>query len=264
MGLNLDGDDAPSFSELVRDFRRTIMKNRTMTECWRDLADQHTFFKDIAKEGRTRGETVGAVLSAMQGISQAVQLFELSNSEAGTPSRAPTDPSFPSGKKSVGGACSGSRSEEAQTLVHVARAYLSLYSSTPIPTRAQWLSSLRPLFTQCLIDVHTPVIGASPSRCAEEEGTILSTPPAASVLSHYLTKLRQRVDYVAQELSSREGDDDDDGSFAEEELKELVQCCLVVGRRVARPTTLPSFDTRLVREMVKTLQNFMGSSTLEW
>ncbi|CBZ30890.1 conserved hypothetical protein [Leishmania mexicana MHOM/GT/2001/U1103] len=262
MALDFDVDDTPTFPELVRDARLDVMKGRAMKACWSELADQHTFFSDIAKEGRTRGETLGTVLVTVQGICQALQRVELSNSEVGAPSPACTAPFSPPAQGAVGDTWPGSRLEEAQTLAQVARAYVCLYCSTPIPTCAQWVSSLQPLFPQSPNAASTAVNGAGASRFDDDAGAVPAT-PTSSTLCRYLTKLRQTVDDVAQELPGGEVDGTD-GGFAEEKLKELVVCCMTVGRRVARPTMLPPLDALVVREMVKVLQDFVGSSTLEW
>ncbi|CAG9582694.1 conserved hypothetical protein [Leishmania major strain Friedlin] len=262
MALDFDVDDAPTFPELVRDARLDVMKGRTMTACWVELADQHTVFRDIAKEGRTRGEILGAVLAAVQGICQALQRVELSNPEVRAPSPACTALFSSPAQGAVGDTRPGRWLEEAQTLAQVSRAYVSLYCSTPIPTCAQWVRSLQPVFPQPLNAVSTAANGASASRFDDDAGAVPAT-PASSTLCRYLTKLRQSVDDVAQELPDSEVDGKD-GSFAEEKLKELVVCCMTVGRRVARPTMLPPLDAILVREMVKVLQDFVGNSTLEW
>ncbi|AYU83144.1 hypothetical protein, conserved [Leishmania donovani] len=262
MALDFDVDDAPTFPELVRDARLDVTKGRAMTACWSELTDQHTFFRDVAKEGRTRGETLGAVLAAVQGICQALQRVELSNSEARAPSPACTALFSSPAQGAVGGTRPGSRLEEVQTFAQVARAYVSLYCSTPIPTCAQWMSSLQPVFPQPPNAASTAVNGASASRFDGDAGAVPAT-PASSTLCRYLTKLRQSVDDVTQELPESEVDGKD-GGFAEEKLKELVVCCMTVGRRVTRPTMLPPLDALLVREMVKVLQDFVENSTLEW
>ncbi|KAG5492217.1 hypothetical protein GH5_01127 [Leishmania sp. Ghana 2012 LV757] len=255
MALDFDVDDAPTFDELVRDARHGVMQNREMAACWLELADQHTFFKDIAKEGRARGESLGAVLAAMQGICQAVQRVELSNSEVEAPSPACTAAFSSPARRSSGGSWPDSQLKETWALAQVVRAYLGLYCSTPIPTRAQWASSLQPLFPESTNE-------AIASRWTVDAGAVHPT-PALSTLGRYLTQLRQTVGRVTQELPDSDSDEKD-GSFAAEELKELVLCCIAVGRRVARSTTLPHLDARLVREMVTALQDFVGSSTLEW
>ncbi|KAK7201264.1 hypothetical protein NESM_000188200 [Novymonas esmeraldas] len=249
MALDLDVDDGPSFAELVRDARRDVMKGRAMAACWSELADQHTFFKDIAKEGRARGEALAAVLAAVQGICQAVWCAERAHevhSTAAHPSGAGPSPTDMIG----GGVSDGTPLGETQTLSLVASAYVSLYASTPVPTRAQWVSALQP-----------------PSRCSiTSETTAPAThgpSPCPSAVGRYLAKLRESVDDVAR-MVSHSDTEAEDGSFAEDELKELVRCCMSAGRRAARPGVLPAADARLVREMVKTLQDFVGSSTLEW
>ncbi|CAJ1036761.1 hypothetical protein Q4I30_007556 [Leishmania utingensis] len=262
MTLDFDVDDAPTFPELVRDARCDVMKGRAMSACWSELADQHTFFKDIAKEGRTRAETFAAVLTAVQGICQAVQRVDLFNSEVEVPSLACTSSFSSPAQGAAGGTWPGSRLEEAQTLAQVARAYLNLYCSTPIPTRAEWVSSLQFLFPQSLNAVSTEANGAS-APCPDGDVDAVLTTPTSSTLGRYLTKLRQRVDGVLKELPESEVDGND-GSFVEDELRELLLCCMTVGRRVARATTLPSSDAGLTREMVKALRDFVGSSTLEW
>ncbi|GET92857.1 hypothetical protein, conserved [Leishmania tarentolae] len=262
MGLDFDLDDSPTFPELVCDARLNVMKGRTMTACWSELADQHAFFKDIAKEGRIRGETLGSVLAAVQGICQAVQHFELSNSEVGKPSPACTTPFPLPAQGAVEDAWPGSRLEEAETLSQVARAYLRLYCSTPIPTPSQWASTMQPLFPQSPKTVRTAANSTIASRFDGDASAVPAT-PASSTVCRYLTKLRQTVDDVTQELPDSELSEND-GSFTEEKLKELVVCCMMVGRRLARPTMLPPLDALLVRKMVKVLQDFVGGSTLEW
>ncbi|KAG5466921.1 hypothetical protein LSCM1_01098 [Leishmania martiniquensis] len=262
MALNFDMDDAPTFHELVRDARHNLMKGREMATCWSELADQHAFFKDIAKEGHARGASLGAVLAAVQGICQVVERVELSHSEVEGSSPACTAAFSSPARRLSGDLWPDSRLEEARALARVVGAYCSLYCSTPIPRHAQWVSSLKPVFRESTNGASTAVNDASASRRDDDANASHAT-PASSTLGRYLTRLRQRVESVAQELPDSELYERS-GSVAEEELKELVLCCIAAGRRVIRSTALSHADARLVREMVMALQDFVGSSTLEW
>lgn len=277
MALDFDVDDAPSFAELVRGARRDVMKGRAMAACWSELADQHAFFKDIAMEGHKRGEVLGAVLAALQGICAAVRRVEEAAAAATaspTTSASASQPQLPRAEPCVAGPITPR--DEAQLLTGVAQSYMCLYATTPVPTRVQWLVALQPLLSASSAtensdcqhrDSAASCSAISGARSAAEEemgGGARSSPPSApSTLGRYLAKLRQRVQEVAGEVRDAEVEGED-GSFAEEELKELVRCCMAAGRRAARPSVLPAAEARQVREMVKVLQDYVGSATLEW
>lgn len=272
MTLDFDVDDEPSFQQLVQSGREDVLKGRTMAQCWADLADQHVFFKDIAREGRLRGENLGVVLAAAEGISRVVQRTEQANMPPGvTAEKALTSSSFPSSNANATPGTVPAEDDElcnANVLVRVTSAFLCLYSSTPVPTRAQWLRSMR---------AATAELAAATTDVADDRNADASSPAAtsnitcaSSTVGRFVRKLHMSLQSMAQERNGgRDGGDDEDaegedGSFAEEQFKELMRCCIVAGRRAARHSVLSKSEAKAVREMVKALQDFMGSSTLKW
>lgn len=274
MALDLDVDDGPSFQDLVQSGRRDVLKGRVMEQCWSELADQHPFFKDIAKEGRLRGETLGTVLAAVAGLSRAIRRVEaLTTASAArgggdTPVLSPSPPSLESDTMHTNDAAAAAAASpqddhvNAEMLVRVADAYSSLYSTTPVPTRLQWLTVLEPA---------SAARGAVAAVVADaEDANMTAAVSSSSPVGRYLGKLRRTVQEVAGETTGNGEDDGDDGSgaedgsFAEEELRELLRCCMVAGRRAARYAGLAKAEAKMVREMVKALQDFVGSATLEW
>ncbi|KPA86390.1 hypothetical protein ABB37_00574 [Leptomonas pyrrhocoris] len=284
MALDFDVDDGPSFDDLVRSKRDDVLKGRMMSQCWTDLADQHLFFKDIAKEGRLRGESVGVVLAAVEGISRVIMRTELVNTPQGTAlentATAATASSTLPPANTASAANADNELHHAEVLVRVADAYLCLYSSTPVPTRAQWHHSLLPAVQGTVVstdDAANIGAGSISMQASASLPTPISTHTSApslspsssssSVVGRYLSKLRGTLQTVTQQLANpNKGDDSggEDGSFAEEELKELVRCCVASGRRAARHPALSKTEGKAVREMVKVLQDYAGSSTLEW
>lgn len=276
MALDLDVDDGPSFHELVQSGRNDVLKGRSMAQCWADLADQHPFFKDIAKEGRLRGTTLGTVLAAVEGISRVVRRTDaLSASQAAAPlTAAIASPSGPSPlttpeaslpkSSNTGDATADVADGEvhnAETLVRVADAYVRLYSSTPVPTRVQWLESLRTATSS--VSTSAGVANTTTDNNSSSSNPVTSS-AASSATGRYVSKLQATLDSVALELASNDDAEGEDGGFAEEELKECVRCCMAAGRRAARHASLSKAEGRAVREMVKALQDYVGSSTLEW
>ncbi|KPI85263.1 hypothetical protein ABL78_5680 [Leptomonas seymouri] len=269
MALDFDVDSGPSFQDHVQSGRDSVLKGRTVSQCWHDLEDQHPFFKDIAKEGRLRGESLGVALAAIEGISCAIKRTNLASAfEDATVEERATAPTSSSAPPPAA-AAADSELHYAEVLARVVDAYLRLCGSTPVPTRAQWLHYLQaalagvaPIDAE---DGNRPASGFSPTSTHAPSLTLSSS---MSTIGRYLGKLQTTLQTVAQELANSNNStrcaECEDGSFAEKELKELMRCCIASGRQAARHTALSKTEGGAVRKMVKTLQDYEGSSTLEW
>lgn len=272
MALDLDVDDGPSFEELVQAGRHDILKGRTVEQCWTNLSDQHPFFKDIAEEGRRRGTALGVVLAGIEGISRAVKRAEVINAAQAAALTSPPSPARPpNGVTTNAASAVGNEVDNAEALVRVADAYLRLYSTTPVPTRTQWLDALRPATTRPATStdtVDTNTSASTPSTAGKTTAAACPSllPPSSSNVGRYLGKLQATLEATAQELSALSNNTaaEEDGKFAEEQLNECARCCVAAVRRVSRYTVLTKAEGKAVREMVKALQDYVGSSTLEW
>lgn len=200
MGLNLDVDDSPTvYADALDAARQSILKNRTVQNDWRELMDQYTFLKDIAREATERGEVFGSLLTAAEGVARAVA--------------------------SADGFGRSTRSEslEAQLLVKLCALYSYLYGRSPVPTRAEWRDAVEDIVSSaahCIPSddpVYTHVLDAvkearaSPGERKSTSGSGTATP---------------------QQM------EDDDGTFVEGELKLFLRRCVSLARRCLRTVPL--------------------------
>lgn len=248
MALNLDVDEVESFSNMMRGAHADIMRGRTMEESWQDIKDQNPTFKEIVKEAQTRGDLFASILMAALGISRVVcSLARISaptpveKSDATNATAASVKKGQVSSSSSLSLMCS---LDEAALLCTVVESYICLYSATPVPTKALWMTQLQQVMQQ-----HHETVALG------QQGKASSSP-----VDQYFLQLRCRCgDTAIEELPTA---DVEDGSNVEEDLRALLRCCVALGRRATRQVTGAQLDS--TREMMKVITDYLGSTTLEW
>ncbi|CAD2216692.1 hypothetical protein AGDE_09956 [Angomonas deanei] len=113
--------------------------------------------------------------------------------------------------------------------------FSSLYTVSPIPSRKQWKEALLRL---------------SP----EEQMLVVREPTPAWA--------KAAADTVRE--GDLDADEDDDGSFVEEELKALVKRCIVLGRRCKRSVPNDSSKSQPLSEAINILTSYVNDGALEW
>lgn len=133
---------------------------------------------------------------------------------------------------------------EASLLVALAYLYTELYITTPVPTSAQWRATVQHHFS---------------GGCPFAEDTAESIPSSSTLTPSYVRSIHKALQVA---VTTKEEEDSDDGSFAENELKLFLRRCVVLSRKCGRSTSQQ--DLAVLREMIACVSQYLNSGTLEW
>lgn len=109
--------DAPTFEEMVQSARLNILNISDPRDPvdWGVIGKRYDAYTDVTKEANTRGEVMGPVLVAMNGITRAISAHE---------------------------------DAEGIALTGLAKVYWTIYQASPVPPKAAWEQEVRAVFTE--------------------------------------------------------------------------------------------------------------------
>nr|CCD14786.1 unnamed protein product [Trypanosoma congolense IL3000] len=195
-------DDSEVYARSMHEARSEIMKGISSDGDWRLANDCHPFLRDAASDAAKHAEQQAAVLAAAQ--------FLLDRLTAGFGADVPAGID---------------RSETALWETYL-DAYISLYQTSPAPTRAQWVREM---------------MGRS---C--------------------VTYFGERVDYTEKE--GAEEDDEDDGSWVGCRLKVLLTHMLSICRQWCRQSRGGVEEVHMgkIRLAMSCLASFVKPELFDW
>ncbi|KEG12352.1 hypothetical protein DQ04_01771000 [Trypanosoma grayi] len=191
--MELDvASDGEVYVRSLQEAKWEILKGADAAKDWQQIQGKHPFFRDIIKDAEQQARVLASVLAATEFVLQQLLCVGENSAEVGL--------------------------VDVQEVKHWRTSlagFLSIYESSPVPTRARW---------------ETEVQG-----CGGE------------------------VDVNGDE-------DDDDGSFVEAHLRELVRQCLAAGKKWCRQQRGDDGGVLAakLRGAVAVMDAFAAPRTLEW
>ncbi|EKF31722.1 hypothetical protein MOQ_004435 [Trypanosoma cruzi marinkellei] len=201
--------DGDVYARSLQEARWDILQGLNVAKDWRRIEERHPFFRDVILDARRQAKLLASVLAATEFFLQRL-LWCCENDTAS---------SFVDAIKV--------KQWRASLAV-----FISLYESSPVPTRARWVVESRERADgTCVVSVD-----------GDENYNI----------------------YDHNKVGSMDDFDDDDGSFVETRLKDLVLQCLAIGRIWCRQLGEEDKMAVKVRHALSVMDAFAAPKTLDW
>lgn len=239
-------DDVQPFEEAVAAAKQEVLRGLSVEQDWQHIVDHIGLFKEVATEGKARGQLFGSLLVAMRAMTEAVQRRALE------------------GNSAVG--CS---TGEATVLCALAALYSDLFHASPVPTVVQWRRAVHASFgadtpaREALAAV-TGGSGGGPDGAADEGPSRSSSNTGGEKASGSVVYAQHIADELTVANDVQAGRlDFDDGSSVEAELKLFLRRLLLFARKCTRLCDANE-EADGLRQMVMLISQHVNNSTLEW
>ncbi|EAN81691.1 hypothetical protein C3747_71g102 [Trypanosoma cruzi] len=203
--------DGDVYARSLQEARWDILQGLNVAKDWGRLEERHPFFRDVILDAKRQAKLLASVLTATEFFLQRL-LWCCENDTA---------PSF----------VDANRVKQWRASLAV---FISLYESSPVPTRARWLAESRE---------------RADGTCA------VSVDGDEKYNSYDHNKVRGMDD---------DDVDDDDGSFVENRLKDMVLQCLAIGRMWCRQLDEEDEMAVKVRHALSVMDAFAAPKTFDW